>query len=877
MNNLKNLRTFDDFKEYYSLNESLGDNGQTAINRAFLNMGDIPLSNGEVIKPRDIVKVVNDAIIWIATEFRTYYSFAKDCNIIYLINDPDCDTMAVDEHMNMYMDVLFIYHNLKMDKYWVAAIIMHEILHVVYNHIERGKNWLAANGKPITDFKDTNLAGDVEVNTTLVNKGVVTEEVLVKDLKGLFLSKKNLDRTNMPMEYILENEKLMEKLRGLASPPPTNNGQEQGEKKKEDTTPEWDNGYKDGWDKIAELLKKYGAKKLVEVLQENGIILNNGMFNHASTQEDIDMLKFIQIKSLDEFLNESKSKKNDDGGQTEGMFKTYDQGYIDGVKKAIEQIVASVSENPESAMSGLPQGGGVEPNTKLTGNDLQELNLPDNPNAPKQAQGSSSFPQNVKTKPTTADKDLRVGDMGGAGNVEQGEPQEGDQSGQGGQDNSGKQNSDQQSGGGKSGQKSGDQKNEDGKSGQGGSDDKSGKDGDSNDQKGDGKSGQGGSDDKSQSNDQSGKQNGDSSQSEQSGQKSAGRGSGKGVDSSQSDAQKLANDLKNKSQGGRPSYANKPNKSKSSQSDNAVGNTGSLISEDGSSFAKRALKNSGYSDEDIQKIVNDVVEKNKRLNSPEGVEEKRQRLYSKLPQNDPVKKYLDEIEVSAEKYKNIWKKIMRQFLGINNRKAGNDKMSRSVDWKSKRHIARGRLGVRHLTEAQEPQNINVYVDVSGSVNVEMLEVICKSLSIFCEQYRYSGINIIPWASSSNGVHEVKSLKKSSPEQVTKEILGYISEGIQECGGGTDLKGAMLPELVSIYEDKTRTKKDDKHIIITDGETMGDESKIESLIEKHTSARVVRNCFWMIYDARQNVRSSWESSIQGGTLLFLDSKVVIGNK
>ena len=166
-----------------------------------------------MIKPKDIVKVVDEAVSWIAEEFRTYYSFAKDCNIIYMINNPDCQTMCVDQYMNIFMDVLFIYNNLKMNPLYVATIIMHEIFHVIYNHIERGKNWLSANGRPITDFRDTNLAGDVEVNSTLINKGIIDQSTLVNEVHGLYLPKKNGERTNLPMEMILENEKLMEKLK----------------------------------------------------------------------------------------------------------------------------------------------------------------------------------------------------------------------------------------------------------------------------------------------------------------------------------------------------------------------------------------------------------------------------------------------------------------------------------------------------------------------------------------------------------------------------------------------------------------------------------------------------------------------------------------
>ena len=821
MNKLTYLKSFNDFTPYM-LNESLGDAGQKAINRAFLNMGDIKLSNGDVIKPKDIVKVVDEAVSWVAEEFRTYYSFAKDCNIIYMINNPDCQTMCVDQYMNIFMDVLFIYNNLKMNPLYVATIIMHEIFHVIYNHIERGKNWLSANGRPITDFRDTNLAGDVEVNSTLINKGIIDQSTLVNELHGLYLPKKNGDRTNLPMEMILENEKLMEKLRAMVDGP-------KDTREHIKTSDEWDDGYKTGWDKIAELIDKYGAEETMKKLQEAGICNNNGDFNEDVDEDKIMGLNFLTIKLFSQFMFENKNSD---------MFKSYDDGFISGVRKAISLLKDSLfngddnDDTGDSSQNGQTQNNNTVPDSNLKPKDLKKLNLP---KRDKQNQkGGNGFSDNL---PTNTDDNQNGGGSGQQNNKPQSQ--------------SGDMNQPDEN----------DDKSDDSQSSQS-----------SNNQNGSQGQEQNGKSSQNNNGSQSNQQEGDKSQSNSKG--------GSGSESGSGDVNQLANDLKDKknkkSQGGNPSYADKP-KGKSTQDDNSVGNTGSFINDPDSSFAKKALKDSGYSDDNIENIINDTIEKNKRLNTPEGIKEKRKKLYSKLSPSDPVKKLLDDIEISESKFQNIWKKIMKQFLGQNCRRAGKDKMSKDFDWKNKRAIVLAKYAPNFHKEKQEPQNINIYVDVSGSVNKELLEVIAKSLSIFCNQYEYTGINIIPWASQSNGIHEVESVKKSSPEKVAKEILGYISQGVDECGGGTDLIRAFLPELISISNDKKRTKKDDKHIIITDGETGNDESKIESLISKHCGAIVNKNCFWMIYDAYSEIKENWEKSIKIGTLLFINSKIVIGNE
>ena len=840
MSELTFLKSFDNYVLENPLYESLGDGGQTSINRAFLNRGPIPLSNGETINPRDIVKVVTDAVTWIAVEFRTYYSFARDANIIYVVNDPRCTTMAVDQYLNIYMDVLFIYNDLQMNTEYVAAIIMHEIFHVVYNHIERGKNWLSAHGKPINDLTDTNLAGDVEVNTTLINKGIISEDDLVNNLKGLYLRKKDGGRTNLPMEMILEDEKLMNKLRGMVKlPSKVNNGGGDGKTNvtKQTTTPEWDNGYKEGWNKITDMCNKYGAEETIKKLQEIGLVDMQGQLITDKLGK-LEMLEFIYIKSFNDFLFESEQPK----------FESHDDGYIAGVQKAISTIFSSVFGGQDGGQGG---GGGdiIAPDTKLSKDDLNQMNLPSKDNQSGGQSGpDDGMPTNTKQESNGGKGDDQNQQSDGGQSGQQQDEQDG-QNSQSGGNQSGKQQSGKQSGGG--GDSSGDL------------------DGDANtladDLKNKSRMGGGKS---SKSNEKSDEQSGDQ----------GGRGD---QDDNQKGGQKGQNDENTSGQngksgqGGEPQYSNQP-QYKGGKKQNSIGNTGSFMDDTNGNLAKSILENSGYSKEDIDEIVDGAVEKNKRLNSPEGIAEKRKKLYSKLSSSDPIKKLLDNIEVSEAKYKNIWKKIMKQFLGQSCRKAGNDIRSSNFDWKNKRSLSLGRLSPRFHKEAQEPQNINMYVDVSGSVNIKLLEVIAKSISIFCEQYKYSGINIIPWASRSTGIHEVKSVNKSSAEKVTKEILGYISKGVSECGGGTDLITACGEQIVAVCSDKTRKKKDDKHIIITDGETFGEEKQIEQIITKGCGAIVNKNCFWMIYDASPNIKESWEKSIRTGTLLFINSEIVIGN-
>ena len=789
MNNLNYLKSYENYSNELKtiINEGLYDAGQNKLNRAFLNMGPIPLSNGEYIKPLAIVTAVKNAIDFLASEYRTYFSFVKyNVNIIYLINCPQCRTMAVDANMNMYMDVLFIYKNLKMDKELIGAVIMHEIFHILYNHIERGKNWLSAHGKNIeTDFFDTNLAGDIEVNTTLVKKNIISRERLINELHGLFLDQVHSNGNIIDvihMEAILENEKVMAKLRSMAKKPQEQNGN--GNDTSIDTTDEWDNGYKQGWDKIAELTEKYGAEKVFKKLQEKGIINEKGQLNSDINMDDILGIQFIHIFNFDEFINESKNSN--------GQFKTEEDGFFQGVKNAIAQIASSLGKNAggENAGGGDTLNGknnSPQINSKLSNDDLKSLKLPPSDSTNQQQSQNNGLPQNVQSDNNQSQQQ--------SGNSNNGESQT--------------------SGG--------------------------------------------------QSQQQSGNSNG-------------------GNDNLDGDANTLLDDLKNKSKNaqGNVGYADKPHGNDSSNSE--IGNTGTVLNDKQTSKIQKALKESGYSTDAIN-AIKEIIEKNKILNSKEGVESKKKELYNQLDRNDPVKKYLDKIMVEESKYKNIWKKIMKDFLSKKSRSAGNAVLSKNFNWKNKRKLPLGIIAVNRLKEAQEPQDINVYVDVSGSVNKKLLEIIAQSLCIFAKNFKYSGINIIPWASYSKGSHKVESLSKSNPDKIAEEILGYISEGIGECGGGTSLNSACVPAIVASVADKKRKEKDDIHIIITDGQTNGDEETVEDLIQQvalqetknsHYGKTIAEHCFWMIYDADNSDKKSWEKSIKLGKLIFIVSSTVIGN-
>ena len=786
MKDLLNIKDYDEFVEHL-LDESLLDGSQSACNKAFLNLGTITFADGSSVTTREIVQAVEDALAYLRSDFRKTFIFGDETlNIVYLAHSQKYKTMAVDAHMNMYLNAGFVYHILKMDKVLIASVIMHEVFHALFNHIERGKNWMVAKGKPQNEqtWHDTNLAADVEVNRTLTKVGIIDENRLINEIQGIYL--KSNTRDIVPMEQILDDEELMNKLRSMC-PPPVD--PEQAVKETIQTTEEWDQGYKDAWTKIADLIKKYGYKKVWQKLQDEGIINSVGEITSKKVIDDMKGLEFLQIKSYNEFINEGTEEKP---GQT------YEDGYNTAFGKLINTIKQAIDGNEGGGGGYGSQGPQIKSN--LNNDDLPQIELPLPPDG-NGGQGGDGMPENIRNTNPDDNESNSNDDSQDSNNQYQAGPKQAGQGGQG---------------------KSSDQLSDD----------------DVNKLADDIES----------------------------------RESHKGI----SDAEFGNEKQKGEIQGDGENEQKETDKK-------SIGGTGSFQEE---GLSDNELRESGYSDDDIEEI-NKTREKNKSKNSKERLEEVVEKQKKALSSSHILKRYLDAIEVESAKYKNIWKKILDRFLAKNTRRAGKDKATGSNDWLNKRHIARGEYAIHRKSQAQDPQDINVYVDVSGSVDMELLEIICQSLAVYMDTYQYSGINICPWASENNGVFSVDPSKHKDKEEVVKEILAIVSTGIEQCGGGTESRAmlsAILDGVEKSLDDKRKKIKDDVHIVITDGyfDYQGIEAKMKASIQRvfgrgDVSDIVPKNTFWMLYDTDESYRKQWEDEIQKGTLIFINSEVVKNNK
>lgn len=151
---------------------------------------------GDVVKVNtaDIIKVVTDAMFYMQKKYPYLYLFLNTCKVMYIPTFPSriCDSMCVDNHNNLWINMNFVYSHCAMNKDRIFGILFHEMFHIFLEHLIRfntmfpestkalmtGEVWQAANTK-------ANLAMDYEINASMVADGIVSEDFW-KIMGGLY-------------------------------------------------------------------------------------------------------------------------------------------------------------------------------------------------------------------------------------------------------------------------------------------------------------------------------------------------------------------------------------------------------------------------------------------------------------------------------------------------------------------------------------------------------------------------------------------------------------------------------------------------------------------------------------------------------------------
>lgn len=767
------------FKDFSIIEESLLDSGQSYINKAFLAGPPILMSDGKLVERSEILKSIHNALKWISDQFITFYEFVEDFTIIYVLDNPKCPTMYVDNKMQLVINARFVYENLKNDQKYIRAVLMHEMLHVFLDHIDRGINYNTAHGLDSYNKSvqhDNNLAADAEVNKMLTSLGLLKKEELVNEIKGVFLNNGTvvdgvaIESDTLSMESILDNKKLIDYLRskfpyGEVGQGP-NGGNNDDKKTVIHTTEEWDQGRIDAWNKCAELIKKYGKKGFIEELQKEGIL--DGLGSVIDLNKDkIMSMQFINIKSYTDFINESSTGSSPFGGG--GEYTTYEDGFNKTVMDILSKVKQSLEprrpndDDNDGPILPPPPGPTIDIESGVKQEDLLPIDIDiddddDDDDGGKSPENNYRNKSKKNNKDKKNKKDKKDSTVNPGNNDDDFDPDDFDPSNSAIMNDAKKKNSSDKS---KSGQRKG----------------------------------------------------------------------------------KLVDKI-------------------------SVGHTGGMLLSD-NEVMDDILKDSGYTEEQVEKIKK-ITEKNSIINTKEVVNKKRADVANKLKSGDPIRIEFEKAIDAAKEYQDLWNKVLKKFMTKSSDYAGKPVPGDDIKWGERRKFVLGVMAPKVLNKTKQPQFINMYPDVSSSVSIQLLRELAEALYTYMLQFKYSGVNLAPWASYSGDFANIESIHKRSKSVVVDDIVGRIEHARDTLGGGTNLAGACVPQIVTANAEN----KKNVHITLTDGEVgEGDLNGLESYIIQETGNKDINNrCIWLIYSNEQWVRKMWEENIKKGTLVFINPKL-----
>ena len=179
------------------INESVKRSYEGNRNEIY-NLGEIDVinKNGDIIKidAKEIIKVVDDALFNMQKKYPYLYVFINSYKIMFIPIYPckTCDTMAVDESNNLWINLNFIYNQCDMKQNNVFGILFHEMFHIFLEHLVRFNKMfpqkeLSSMSKDMLYTLNTkaNLAMDYEINASMVDDDIVSKDFWQK-MGGLY-------------------------------------------------------------------------------------------------------------------------------------------------------------------------------------------------------------------------------------------------------------------------------------------------------------------------------------------------------------------------------------------------------------------------------------------------------------------------------------------------------------------------------------------------------------------------------------------------------------------------------------------------------------------------------------------------------------------
>lgn len=808
---------------------------------ALIQLGRIRMSDNKVVEGREFVKVVNSALAFFEAKYPFEYRYISGSPVIYLLDNGVCSTMAVDDRGVLYINVGFLYnkapYGLEMQPGSVCNILYHECMHTFLSHVRRSIAFNEKNSDQKMSWQDMNIAADLEVNGTMVVDKVCTKNFW-EMYKGCYYD----DVVGLPMESIAKYYKhIINHFK--KQPPMLPFGSQMGKQGNQDMQ----GGQGNQGEPQTQQGDKQGNNK------QNGDKDYSNMTAQEAAKDAERSADSAQLSADDAKRNFGKDSKQAKDAQSaadkakDAANKAKDAASKGDTKEAQDQAreAANQANKAEQAANGQQNGS--------------QQNQQNGQQGDKQQSGKQGDQGGMK----------QDGQQGG----EQGEKQGGDGS-QGGQQDGGQQGQQnaQQGGDGKQGSQSGSQDGND-VQGQGG------KNYSNMSAQEAAKDAMASAKQAQDAADMTKKWSGENSQQAKEAQQAAnnakeaaakaaeaaGRGDTK---EAQRQAKEAARQAKHASDAAKNAISeignNKKGKGKSNENDGEESVIGSGMGDNGKSMydaelhsgnggrytiigeilrqrdinsnLRKSLEESGF-DKDV---VSDVCEEVESLTpkSNEELSELRNNIIKSKPKSG-LAKICTDIKISDTVIENVWDEIVRKFLEHNTLFAGKKKKiadRKHIKWGDRRTLGIDMIRPYHPKGDASPQNINVLVDTSTSIDMKTTLLFAQTLANCCDKLEYSGVTLIPFATKvdeSSAVYFTGDDAKNDKEALINRIVEMATDN--EAGGGTRIKPCV--DLIVKY---SQSEPKSVWIILTDGEFSGEKSLTRILSASNRILFVVYN-------------------------------------
>ena len=205
------MNTFKIFESIDKYKFGIQGNENEICKLGTINIRNIKNGSIDQVETEDIVEVVDDAMSYFRDKkYKFFYKFIRTMKIMYIPFTPSevTNTMAVDDSNNLWINMCFIYNQCDMNTDRVFGILFHEMYHKLLNHAirfnkkfpKKEQEYLIRNGLIGSINTKSNLAMDLEINTTMVEDNIVTKKFW-EIMGGAY----NKDYTGLTWEEIYDN------------------------------------------------------------------------------------------------------------------------------------------------------------------------------------------------------------------------------------------------------------------------------------------------------------------------------------------------------------------------------------------------------------------------------------------------------------------------------------------------------------------------------------------------------------------------------------------------------------------------------------------------------------------------------------------------